>query len=270
MSHIEAEDAECAVIADDISDSDIYEAMREMSGYIDITLEDFREIYRHAYLHAHKKVTTGVSGIPSSSGLSASGGVEEKIAGPEPASGLVHHILRYFKKMRGSEHSPPRVGLMEICWSWIGAFSGIALVTYCNFRIMEHSDLILLIASFGASAVLIYGAVKSPLAQPRNLIGGHFLSALVGVACYQHLSFNPWFASAFAVASAIALMHATRTLHPPGGATALIAVIGSEQIHALGYLYAVIPAGTGALIMLAVALAVNNIPHSRRYPEYWL
>lgn len=270
MSHIEAEDAECAAIADDISDSDIYEAMREMSGYIDITLEDFREIYRHAYLHAHKKVTTGVSGIPASPDLSVPVSEQEKAAAPALTPGLFQYILRYIKKMRGSEHSPPRVGFIEICWSWIGAFSGIALVTYCSIRIMERSDLILLIASFGASAVLIYGAVKSPLAQPRNLIGGHILSALVGVACYQHLSFNPWFASAFAVASAIAVMHATRTLHPPGGATALIAVIGSEQIHALGYLYAVIPAGLGALIMLAVALAVNNIPRSRRYPEYWL
>ncbi|PKL16577.1 MAG: HPP family protein [Spirochaetae bacterium HGW-Spirochaetae-5] len=171
--------------------------------------------------------------------------------------------------MRGSEHSPPRVGLREVMWSWIGGFAGIALVSYCNIRIMEQSDMMLLVASFGASAVLIYGAVKSPLAQPRNLIGGHVLSALVGVVCYQYFNFNPWFASALAVASAIAVMHVTRTLHPPGGATALIAVIGSEQIHSLGYLYALIPVGAGALIMLVVALAVNNISRSRRYPEFW-
>ncbi|MCF8029730.1 MAG: HPP family protein, partial [Desulfohalobiaceae bacterium] len=62
----------------------------------------------------------------------------------------------------------------------------------------------------------------------------------------------------------------TKTLHPPGGATALIAVIGSGSIHNLGYLYALIPAGTGALIMLVVALLVNNIPKSRYYPEFWL
>jgi CBS-domain-containing membrane protein len=65
-------------------------------------------------------------------------------------------------------------------------------------------------------------------------------------------------------------MHATKTLHPPGGATALIAVIGSEKIHNLGYFYAFIPVGGGALIMLIVALLVNNIPKSRRYPEFWL
>ena len=72
-----------------------------------------------------------------------------------------------------------------------------------------------------------------------------------------------------AVATAIALMHATRTLHPPGGATALIAVIGSPRIHELGFLYVLIPATVGPLILLAVGLVVNNIPESRRYPEIW-
>jgi CBS-domain-containing membrane protein len=64
-------------------------------------------------------------------------------------------------------------------------------------------------------------------------------------------------------------MHATKTLHPPGGATALIAVIGSQKVHGLGYLYAVIPAGLGAVIMLTVALLINNIPKSRQYPKFW-
>jgi len=72
------------------------------------------------------------------------------------------------------------------------------------------------------------------------------------------------------VATAIAVMHATKTLHPPGGATALIAVIGSNKVHSLGYLYAVIPTGLGAVIMLVVALLVNNIPKNRRYPDFWV
>lgn len=71
------------------------------------------------------------------------------------------------------------------------------------------------------------------------------------------------------VATAIAVMHATRTLHPPGGATALIAVIGSEKIHDLGFLYVLVPVGAGAMIMLIVALVVNNIAKSRKYPEFW-
>ncbi len=116
---------------------------------------------------------------------------------------------------------------------------------------------------------MIYGAIRSPLAQPRNLIGGHIISAIVGVTIYKLLHNQMWLAAAVAVATAIAIMHATRTLHPPGGATALIAVIGSPKVHNLGYLYAVIPAGLGAVIMLLIAVLINNIPASRQYPEYW-
>ena len=127
----------------------------------------------------------------------------------------------------------------------------------------------MIIGSFGASAVLIYGAIRSPLAQPRNLIGGHIISAVIGVGCYQLVPEPRWLAASLAVATAIAAMHATKTLHPPGGATALIAVIGSQKIHSLGFLYALVPAGFGAVLMLLVALLVNNIPKSRRYPEFW-
>jgi CBS-domain-containing membrane protein len=126
------------------------------------------------------------------------------------------------------------------------------------------------IGSLGASAVLVFGAVRSPLAQPRNLVGGHVLSALVGVTCWQWLGGEPWLAQAVAVATAIALMHLTRTLHPPGGATALIAVIGSDQVHAMGYLFVLLPATLGPLVLLGVALLFNNLPAARRYPEFWL
>ncbi len=178
-------------------------------------------------------------------------------------------LKEYFNKMKGTTKSPPAVSLAEIGWSWVGAFLGIAAVASLNYKILENSDLVLIIGSFGASAVLIYGAIKSPLAQPRNLIGGHVFSALIGVACYQLLGSHMWLAASVAVATAIAFMHATKTLHPPGGATALIAVIGSDKIHDLGYLYVLMPVGLGAVIMLLVALLVNNISKSRRYPEFW-
>jgi CBS-domain-containing membrane protein len=179
-------------------------------------------------------------------------------------------LKEYFEKMKGTTKSPPMVSLSEIGWSWIGAFFGIASVAYIHYDILEKTDLVMVIGSFGASAVLIYGAIKSPLAQPRNLMGGHVFSAIIGVTSYQLLHSSMWLAGAVAVATAIVFMHATKTLHPPGGATALIAVIGSEKIHALGYLYAIIPAGLGAVIMLIVALLVNNIPRTRRYPEFWV
>ncbi|MBI5143139.1 MAG: HPP family protein [Nitrospirae bacterium] len=175
----------------------------------------------------------------------------------------------YFNKMRGSAKSPPAVNLSEIVWSWIGAFLGIATVGLISYKVLEGKGLTMIIGSFGASAVLIYGAVKSPLAQPRNLVGGHVLSAIIGVTAYQLFQPNIWLAAAMAVSTAIAVMHATKTLHPPGGATALIAVIGGDSVHKLGYLYAVIPTAAGVTIMLAVALLVNNIPKNRKYPEFW-
>jgi CBS-domain-containing membrane protein len=178
--------------------------------------------------------------------------------------------MKYIKKMKGTTQSPPAVSFSEIIWSWIGAFLGIALVAFINYNIFNETDLVMIIGSFGASAVLIYGAIRSPLAQPRNLIGGHVISAVIGVTTYNLLNGHMWLASSIAVATAIAVMHATKTLHPPGGATALIAVIGSQEIHNLGYFYAIIPAGMGAMIMLMVALLINNIPKSRRYPEFWI
>ena len=96
------------------------------------------------------------------------------------------------------------------------------------------------------------------------------ISALVGVASYKLLGGAPWLSAALGVSLAIAFMLLTKTLHPPGGATALIATIGGKQIHDLGFLYAVLPVGCGALILLFVALVVNNLCKDRRYPEYWL
>ncbi len=175
----------------------------------------------------------------------------------------------YFRKMAGTTQSPPRVSLAETLWSWLGAFLGISAVAFVSDTWVEKTDLVLLIGSFGASAVLIYGAIKSPLAQPRNLVGGHLISALIGVTAYKLLYPYPWLAGAVAVATSIAVMHATKTLHPPGGATALIFVSGSAKIHNLGYFYVLMPVGVGVALMLLVALLFNNLSSRRRYPEFW-
>lgn len=172
--------------------------------------------------------------------------------------------------MRGTTRGNlPRVTNNEIFWSWLGGFLGIAAVGWFHQLFFDGTDLTLLIGSFGASAVLVFGAVRSPLGQPRNLVGGHVVSAIIGVIAWKVFHDIPWLASAFAVATAIAVMHLTRTLHPPGGATALIAVVGSEQIHAEGFAYVFIPATLGPIILLVVALLVNNLSSTRRYPEVW-
>ena len=179
-------------------------------------------------------------------------------------------LARFFHRLRGRARSRPApVTASEIGWSWLGALLGIGAVALVGEWFLSDTDLVLMIGSLGASAVLVYGAPHSPLAQPRNLIGGHLVSAAVGVCCFQLLGAYPGVAEATAVANAIALMHLTRTLHPPGGATALIAVIGSDQIHALGYCYVLVPAGLGALILLVVGLVVNNLSSGRRYPDSW-
>jgi len=136
---------------------------------------------------------------------------------------------------------------------------------------MNESDTIFLVGSFGASAVLIYGVPNAELSQPRNLIGGHIISAFIGITVYKYLPFEISVLSALAVSLAIVVMHFTRTLHPPGGATALIAVIGSSKIHELGYMFLITPITIGAVILLIIALVVNNLSTNpnRHYPRYW-
>lgn len=163
----------------------------------------------------------------------------------------------------------PQQSKGQIFWSWLGAFLGIALVSILSRFVLDGTGYTLIIGSFGASAVLIYGAVDSPLAQPRNLIGGHLISAVIGVTIWMLLSSHLWLAAPLSVATAIAAMQLTNTLHPPGGATALIAVIGGEQIHALGYQYVLLPIGLGAFLMLLVALMVNRVAPDRSYPKNW-
>jgi len=181
-------------------------------------------------------------------------------------------LLVYLKRMRGSGDCAPRHSFGWIFWSWIGSFLGILVVAYFNKLLpISAMDNIFLIGSFGASAVLIYGTPHVPYAQPRNLVGGHFISALTGVAIAHYLEIPLELQAALAVSLSIVLMHITRTIHPPGGATALIAVIGGTQLHDLGFMYAFTPVLSGALIMLIVALLVNNLRNDeeRHYPKCW-
>jgi CBS-domain-containing membrane protein len=175
----------------------------------------------------------------------------------------------YIAKMKGGAKSPPGIGFTEVLWSWLGAVIGVGICGFLSSHYFEPRDLTLLIGSFGASAVLLYAAIKSPLAQPRNLIGGHIIAGIIGVACYKLFGGTLWIAGALASSLAIVGMLLTKTLHPPAGATALIAVIGGEKIHTLGFLYAFVPAGLGAFVLLIVALLVNNLSKNRKYPEYW-
>jgi len=185
---------------------------------------------------------------------------------------MMANILRcrYLSKMRGRKRNRTPIEFSEILWSWIGSFIGVGAVSFVCFDIIDHLDRMMLIGSFGASAVLLFAVTNSPLAQPRNVLGGFIMSALIGVTSYKLFSHDLWLASAIAVSTSIAIMQLAQILHPPGGATALIAVIGSDNIHDLGYWYAVVPVGMGASILLCTAIVINNIPKNRSYPLYWV
>lgn len=150
--------------------------------------------------------------------------------------------------------------LRYAAWSFVSATTG--LLAICEVTSLSGHPL--LIGSLGASAVLLFGATESPLAQPRNLVGGHLISALVAVVVVALFGTTP-LTMALAVATSIFLMNITHTTHPPGGATALIGVQG-----AAGLGFVLLPVLTGALILLTVACFTNNVVYHRSYPSHWL
>ena len=167
-------------------------------------------------------------------------------------------------------HSPSKASSAEaIIRAWLGSLLGMGFIAWLASLNFNGIDYLLIVGSFGASSVLLFAAPGSPFAQPRNLFGGHALSALIGVACYLLLHEYSILAPAMAVASAIAAMQLSRTLHPPGGATALIAVIGEGPVHQIGFGYvASILIGAGVLFISAF-LTQNLFSKVRRYPEFW-
>ncbi len=179
---------------------------------------------------------------------------------------MIRRIKYNYRKAKYVLYKETLIDTKEHILTFLGAFVGIGLVGFINSRYFVLNDNLFLIGSFGASSVLIYGVINSPLAQPRNLIGGHLICAIIGVTVHKLIPNEVWLASALAVALSIVAMQITKTLHPPGGATALIANIGSEKIKALGYVYVLSPVLTGVMILFVVALIFNNISKSRTYP----
>lgn len=177
----------------------------------------------------------------------------------------------YFKKFKGREKCPNKYfSLYEMLLSSAGCFCVILLITVIDM--VSHRfflDQPLFVAPVGASAVMIFGIPSSDYAQPRNVVGGHFLSALCGVTAYCLFSDLPVIAGAFAVALAMAVMYATQTVHPPGGATALLAVIGDKTIIDLGYSYAFVPCLSNAVLLVICGILINNLSERRSYPKFW-
>ena len=180
-------------------------------------------------------------------------------------------IKRSYRVSRYIIYRETLVDYKEHFYSFLGAFFGIGIIAFIQSQYLFENENIFLIGSFGASSVLIYGAIQSPLAQPRNLIGGHVISAFAGVMV---ATFSPdilWLKAPLAVSLSIILMQITKTLHPPGGATALIAVTSPGKIADLGFWYILSPVLSGCIILLIVALIFNNLTKNRHYPArfFW-
>lgn len=162
------------------------------------------------------------------------------------------------------------VELSVVSWkekgiSALGGWISILFLIFFTERCvgLEHSTA--LVASMGASAVLLFAVPHGPLSQPWPVVAGHVFSAAIGVACAKWIP-GQLVASACAVGLAIGAMHVFKCIHPPGGATALTAVLGGQAIHDLGFQFVFCPVLVNGLVMVGVAMAFNGFFKWRRYP----
>jgi CBS domain-containing membrane protein len=168
--------------------------------------------------------------------------------------------------LRGFYPEEIAVNYTERLRASIGAFLGILLTSFLTFVIEGNASTIpFLIAPMGASAVLLFAVPSSPLAQPWSVVGGNTLAAFIGITCLMWIP-NIMLAASVAVGLSIFAMFILRCLHPPGGAVALITVLGGDAIQSHGYMFALFPVGINSLLLLITAIIYNNITR-RQYPH---
>jgi CBS-domain-containing membrane protein len=156
-------------------------------------------------------------------------------------------------------HAPERPPWSIILISWVGALVSLGALGW----LAEESHAPLVMAPFGASVVLLYAHPDSVITQPRNVIGGHILGGVIGILTGMALG-DAWLAMALAVATTVAAMKATRSVHPPAGATAIVCM----QSHA-GWAFLCAPVLTGSVLLVIAAAVYNNAVEHRRYPKHW-
>ncbi len=157
------------------------------------------------------------------------------------------------------------VSYKEKFLSSLGGMVSIGLLVWVTTQALDRSGAVCVIASMGASAVLLFAVPHGQLSQPWPVLAGHGFSAVIGVLCARYLGAG-WLSAGVAVGIAIAVMHQLKCIHPPGGATALTAVVGGDAVHSLGFQFVVWPVMVNALIVLAVAVIFNWPFAWRRYP----
>lgn len=172
-------------------------------------------------------------------------------------------VFTWLGKWLGAELDP--VSWVEKGVSLLGGIFSIWIVIRFTQSALELTGASLLIASMGASAVLLFAVPHGSLSQPWPVLAGHGISAIVGVSCARWIP-DPTWGAAIAVGLSIGLMHQLKCIHPPGGATALTAVIGGPSVWNLGYSFVLTPVLVNALVMVVVAIAFNSFFRWRRYP----
>jgi CBS-domain-containing membrane protein len=165
------------------------------------------------------------------------------------------------KKIRGGGLCPPVPPMKQIINGLIGGGLGIGIVA----ALTKSYHLPLLMAPLGASCFLLFGASDAPFAQPRNVVFGHFLSSLVGLIFLKYFGVGPLEMGA-AVGIAIAMMLFTRTSHPPAGADPLVVMVAGN----LSWSFLLTPVLASTVILVVIALVVNNVGKDRSWPRYWL
>lgn len=152
--------------------------------------------------------------------------------------------------------------------SLCGGFAAILFLILISERTLHLPHATGLIASMGASAVLLFAVPHGQLSQPWPVLGGHGLAAIIGVSCAKWIPGSA-LAGACAVGLTIAVMHQLRCIHPPGGATALTAVLGGPAVRELGFGFVFCPVFANCLVMLGTAVFFNSFFGWRRYPAAW-
>ncbi|WP_102227104.1 HPP family protein [Acidimangrovimonas sediminis] len=158
---------------------------------------------------------------------------------------------------------PDRPGLRKIAAAAIGSFVGLSLLG----ALAHHAGVDLLMASFGATCLLLFATPDTPLAQPRNVVGGHLLASGVGLAAMHLFAPQAAVLMALVVAVAIVLMQVTRTLHAPAGADPLVIMLKG---HVLPWTFLITPVLAGAVALVLIAYAVNNARGAEKWPRYWI
>jgi CBS-domain-containing membrane protein len=172
-------------------------------------------------------------------------------------------VLSQILDWLGTELDPG--SLKDKLISGVGGAAGMLLVIGISQNVLHLSGAAMLIASMGASAVLVFGVPHGPLSQPWPVIAGHGISAIIGVLCARVIP-DIVVAGSCAVGLSIIMMRVMKCIHPPGGATALTAVIGGPAVHGLGYSFVGMPVLLNAMVIVFAAVIVNYPFRWRRYP----